>query len=76
MTTFRMRGKTRVLDVRRHSRTIYGRKDALGQIATEEVDQGWFIHVDLSLGGLAIHYGDEKPPLEIGDELTLLLEKD
>jgi len=71
-----MKGKTKVLAVCRHSRTIYGRKDVLGQVITEEVDQGWFIHVDLSLGGLAIHYGDERPPLEKGDELTLILEKD
>jgi len=47
-----------VLAVREHSRTIHGRRDpATGAAVTEQVNLGYFLHLDFGSGGGPIAFG-------------------
>lgn len=70
-----LRTRCRVRGVHEHLRTISGRKDSLGQAVLEQVSLGWFIHTDLDDGGISFGYGNDRPPVEIGDVLELTLAK-
>lgn len=62
-----------------HHRTIRGGKDSLGRVFTEEINLGWFLHLELPDGepfGVALGIGNEQPDdIRIGDELMLTLRK-
>lgn len=62
-----------------HHRTIRGGKDSLGQVYTEQVNLGWFLHLELLDGepfGVALGLGSEEPNgVAVGDELLLRLSK-
>ena len=69
----------RVTAILEHHRTIRGSKDSLGQPFTEQVNMGWYVHLELPNGepfGVALGVGQE-PPAEIrpGDDLLLSLRK-
>lgn len=69
----------RIVGVHEHSRTIRGRRDSLGQAYTEEVNMGWFLHLEMLDGepfGVAIGVGTEKPEgFAVGDVLDMVLRK-
>lgn len=65
----------RVSAILEHHRTIRGGKDALGKAFTEEVNMGYYIHLELPNGepfGVAIGIGSERPA-EITEGSNLLL---
>lgn len=70
----------RVANILEHHRTIRGGKDTLGQIYTETVNLGWFLHLELRDGeplGVALGLGNDVSDLDlkVGDELLLSLRK-
>src|SRR5262245_60511154 len=72
---FRMRTRCKVVGVHEHFRNIPGRKNSLGQSVIESISLGWFIHLDLDEGGIAFGYGPDRPPVDLGDTIELILEK-
>jgi hypothetical protein len=69
----------RVRAILEHHRTIRGGKDSLGQMFMEQVNLGWFLHLELADGepfGVALGLGNERPEgINIGDELMVNLSK-
>lgn len=69
----------RIANILEHHRTIHGGRDSLGQVYTETVNLGWFLHLELHDGepfGVALGLGNEQPKgIAIGDELWLRLSK-
>lgn len=71
----------RVSAIIEHHRTIRGGKDTLGRVFTEEINLGWFLHLELLDGepfGVALGLGtssDRPNGITVGDELTLSLKK-
>jgi hypothetical protein len=70
----------RIRAILEHHRTIRGGKDSLGQMFTEQVNLGWFLHLELPDGepfGVALGLGSEIADLDVkvGDELLLKLSK-
>lgn len=70
----------RISNILEHHRTIRGGKDTLGQVYTETVNLGWFLHLELSDGepfGVALGLGTDVGDLDlkVGDELLLSLRK-
>jgi len=61
--SFNLKAKAKVLAVREHTRTISGRRDPVtGAFITENVNLGWFIHLDFGFGvPFAVGVGPEKP---------------
>ena len=70
----------RISNILEHHRTIRGGKDTLGQVYTETVNLGWFLHLELPDGepfGVALGLGNAVGDLDvkIGDILLLSLRK-
>lgn len=69
----------RIASINEHHRTVRGRRDSLGQAFTEEVNLGWFLHLEMLDGepfGVAIGVGIERPDgFAIGDILDIVLRK-
>lgn len=69
----------KISNILEHHRTIRGGKDTLGQMFTETVNLGWFLHLELPDGepfGVALGLGNERPAdVNIGDILLLSLRK-
>jgi len=70
----------RIANILEHHRTIRGGKDTLGQVYTETVNLGWFLHLETADGepfGVALGLGNDLHDLDvkIGDHLMLSLRK-
>lgn len=69
----------RISAIMEHHRTIRGGKDSLGQVYTETINLGYFLHLEMADGepfGVAIGVGQERPPnLEVGETLLIRLSK-
>ncbi len=69
----------RITAIREHHRTIRGGKDSLGQPFTDQVNLGWFLHLELANGepfGVALGVGTDPPEgFREGDQLLLSLRK-
>lgn len=76
--SFALVGRTRVLAVREHFRTISGRKDPVsGQTLLENIKLGWFIHLEFeNTGPIAVGVGHDRPSLAAGDVLRFQLTKE
>lgn len=64
---------TRVKKVEQKKRLSRAWKDSTGQTQTEEEDLGWAVLFEGSLEWLFI--GHEKPDLEVGDPVTITIER-
>jgi hypothetical protein len=75
---FHLSGPVRVAAIREHSRTIRGRKDpATGSATLENINLGWFLHLEFEGGIYAFRYGPEIPRgISEGDIVTVTLSKD
>jgi hypothetical protein len=69
----------RITNILEHHRTIRGGKDTMGQVYTEQVNLGWFLHLELLNGepfGVALGMGNDRPEgVAVGDELVMRLGK-
>ena len=70
----------RIANILEHHRTIRGGRDSMGQVYTEQINLGWFLHLELLDGqpfGVALGLGSEVDGLDlkVGDELYLRLSK-
>lgn len=74
--TFAVRTTIIVSDVREHHRTIYGKKEpATGRAYTESISLGWFIHTNSFGDPFSFSAGLDKPDVEVGDKITIMLVK-
>ena len=64
--------RTRVARVEQRRRLARAWRDG-DDVRTEEEDLGWFVVLEGSLAALSV--GHERPPLEVGDRVTVAIER-
>lgn len=76
--SFRLSGPVKVVAIRKHSRTVRGHKDPVtGAALLENIELGWFLHLEFEGGIYAFHYGNDQPQgVAEGDTVTVTVSKD
>lgn len=60
----------KVMRVYKRDKALETKKDG----SALRVDKGWYVHLNLDSGGISFYVGDERPALESGDTVRILLE--
>ena len=71
----RFRLPVRVIGVFEHHRNVAGRRSRDGFPMTEVINLGWYIHIELGAEEIVFGVGPERPEIEAGDTMDLVLEK-